>query len=53
LLPPFTLKTGIAVNVVAVGTGQALETARRGDTDVVFTHAKIAEQQTPKKNSGL
>src|SRR5262245_45100875 len=45
VLPIFTQKTGIAVNVLAVGTGQALDAARRGETDVVFVHAKIAEQQ--------
>ena len=44
LLPLFTLKTGIAVKVLAVGTGQALDIARRGDADVVFVHAKSAEQ---------
>src|SRR5215510_9239240 len=53
LLPPFTLKTGIAVNVVAVGTGQALDTARRGDADVVFTHAKIAEQAFVAEGHGV
>ena len=42
LLPLFTLKTGIAVKVRAVGTGQALDMARRGDADVVFVHAKTA-----------
>jgi tungstate transport system substrate-binding protein len=44
LLPPFTQKTGIAVKVLAVGTGQALDIARRGDADVVFVHARSAEQ---------
>jgi len=53
LLPPFTQKTGIAVNVVAVGTGQALDTARRGDADVVFTHAKITEQQFIAEGHGV
>lgn len=43
ILPAFTKKTGIAVKVVAQGTGQALETARRGDADVVFVHAKAQE----------
>jgi tungstate transport system substrate-binding protein len=38
LLPRFTEKTGIAVKVVAVGTGQALDIGRRGDADVVFVH---------------
>ena len=44
LLPLFTMKTGIAVKVLAVGTGQALDIARRGDADVVFVHNKSAEQ---------
>jgi tungstate transport system substrate-binding protein len=45
LLPRFTAETGIAVRVVAVGTGQALELGRRGDADVVLTHAPRAEQR--------
>jgi tungstate transport system substrate-binding protein len=40
LLPIFKQKTGITVKVLAQGTGQALDTARRGDADVVFVHAK-------------
>jgi tungstate transport system substrate-binding protein len=44
LLPVFTNKTGIAVKVVAVGTGQALDIGRRGDADVVFVHDKVAEE---------
>ena len=40
LLPAFTAKTGITVKVIAQGTVQALDTARRGDADVVFVHAK-------------
>jgi tungstate transport system substrate-binding protein len=44
LLPLFTMKTGIAVKVLAVGTGQALDIARRGEADVVFVHNKSAEQ---------
>ncbi len=43
LLPIFTKKTGITVKVVAQGTGQALDTGRRGDADVVFVHARSAE----------
>jgi tungstate transport system substrate-binding protein len=43
LLPIFTAKTGIRVNVVAVGTGQALDIGRRGDADVVFVHDRPAE----------
>src|SRR3954447_13452756 len=45
LLPRFTEKTGIAVKVVAVGTGQALDIGRRGDADVVFVHDKLAEEK--------
>jgi tungstate transport system substrate-binding protein len=44
LLPIVKAKTGVMVAVVAQGTGQALDTARRGDADVVFVHAKAAEQ---------
>jgi tungstate transport system substrate-binding protein len=44
LLPLFKARTGIEVKVVAQGTGQALDTARRGDADVVFVHAKAAEE---------
>jgi tungstate transport system substrate-binding protein len=44
ILPKFQEKTGIEARVVAQGTGQALETARRGDADVVFVHAKPAEE---------
>jgi len=43
LLPIVKRKTGITVKVIAQGTGQALDTARRGDADVVFVHAKSAE----------
>src|SRR5215510_8278646 len=45
LLPIFKQKTGIDVKVVAQGTGQALDTARRGDADVVFVHAKAQEEK--------
>ncbi len=45
LLPAFTGATGIAVKVVAVGTGQALDIGRRGDADVVFVHDKPAEER--------
>jgi tungstate transport system substrate-binding protein len=43
LLPLFEQKTGIAVRVVAQGTGQALDMGKRGDCDVVFVHNKNAE----------
>ena len=45
LLPEFTRATGIAVRVVALGTGQALDMARRGDADVVFVHDQAAEEK--------
>lgn len=45
LLPRFTQKTGIAVRVVALGTGQALDVGRHGDADVVFVHDKPAEEK--------
>ena len=45
LLPAFTKQTGIEVRVVALGTGQALDTARRGDADVVLVHDPEAERR--------
>lgn len=45
LLPMFKARTGIDVKVIAQGTGQALDTARRGDADVVFVHAKSQEEK--------
>ena len=45
LLPAFTRESGIEVRVVALGTGQALDTARRGDADVVFVHDRPAEDK--------
>jgi tungstate transport system substrate-binding protein len=45
LLPAFKAATGIDVRVVAQGTGQALDTARRGDADIVFVHDKLAEEK--------
>jgi tungstate transport system substrate-binding protein len=44
LLPRFTARTGIDVRVVAVGTGQALDIARRGDADLVLVHDGAAEE---------
>ena len=43
ILPIFKAKTGIEVRVISQGTGQALDTGRRGDADVVFVHAKAQE----------
>jgi tungstate transport system substrate-binding protein len=45
ILPLFKAKTGIEVKVVSQGTGQALDTGRRGDSDVVFVHAKAQEEK--------
>lgn len=53
LLPTFKQKTGIEVRVVAQGTGQALDTARRGDADVVFVHDKVAEMKFLDEGYGV
>jgi|SRR5262249_23075768 tungstate transport system substrate-binding protein len=53
LLPRFTAKSGIKVKVVAVGTGQALDIARRGDADVVFVHDKAAEEKFLAEGLGV
>ena len=45
ILPKFKEKTGIDVKVIAQGTGQALETGRRGDADVLFVHNRKAEEK--------
>jgi tungstate transport system substrate-binding protein len=45
ILPIFKAKTGIDVKVIAQGTGQALDTGKRGDADVVFVHAKAQEEK--------
>jgi tungstate transport system substrate-binding protein len=52
-LPLFKAKTGIEVKVVAQGTGQALDTGRRGDADVVFVHAKAAEENFLAEGQGV
>ena len=53
LLPIFEKKAGIQVRVVALGTGQALDLARRGDADVVFVHAKAAEEKFLAEGEGV
>jgi len=53
LLPAFEKDTGIAVHVVAVGTGQALDIGRRGDADVVFVHDKAAELKWLAEGNGV
>jgi tungstate transport system substrate-binding protein len=53
ILPLFERKSGIEVRVVALGTGQALDLARRGDADVVFVHAKGAEEEFLREGHGV
>jgi tungstate transport system substrate-binding protein len=53
LLPRFEQKRGVKVHVVAVGTGQALDLARRGDADVVFVHARSAEEKFLAEGHGV
>jgi tungstate transport system substrate-binding protein len=53
LLPVFQKKTGIQVRVVALGTGQALDLARRGDADVVLVHARSAEEKFLAEGHGV
>ena len=53
LLPAFRQASGIDVRVVAVGTGQALDMARRGDADVVFVHDQVAEEKFVAEGWGL
>jgi len=53
LLPAFKKASGLDVKVVALGTGQALDTARRGDADVVFVHDQAAEEKFVADGFGL
>jgi tungstate transport system substrate-binding protein len=53
ILPLFKAKTGIDVKVVSQGTGQALDTGRRGDADVVFVHAKAQEEKFLSEGHGV
>jgi tungstate transport system substrate-binding protein len=53
LLPIFKQETGITAKVLAQGTGQALDTGRRGDADVVFVHAKSAEEKFLAEGQGV
>src|SRR6202043_3343042 len=53
LLPIFKQATGITVKVIAQGTGQALDTARRGDADVAFVHARAAEEKFVAEGAGV
>ncbi|MEA2819421.1 MAG: tungstate transport system substrate-binding protein [Bradyrhizobium sp.] len=52
ILPQFTATTGITVNVVAQGTGKALDTARRGDADLLLVHDPEAERQFMDEGHG-
>ncbi len=53
LLPAFKAASGIEVRVVAQGTGQALDMARRGDADIVFVHDQPAEEKFVADGFGL
>ena len=53
VLPGFTRATGIAVRVLALGTGQALDTARRGDADLVLVHDPEAERKFIAEGHGI
>ena len=53
LLPIFKQASGITVKVIAQGTGQALDTARRGDADVAFVHARAAEEKFVAEGAGV
>ena len=53
LLPRFTKDTDISVRVVAVGTGQAIRTAKNGDADVLFVHHKKSEEQFVAEGFGV
>jgi tungstate transport system substrate-binding protein len=53
ILPLFKAKTGIDVKVISQGTGQALDTARRGDADVVFVHARALEEKFLSEGFGV
>ena len=53
ILPLFKHHSGIEVHIVAQGTGQALDTGRRGDADVVFVHARSQEEKFVAEGSGV
>lgn len=53
ILPLFQAETGIEVRVISQGTGQALETGRRGDVDVVFVHARAQEEKFVEDGYGV
>lgn len=53
LLPAFKQASGVDIKVVAVGTGQALDMARRGDADVLFVHDQVAEEKFVAEGFGV
>ena len=53
ILPEFAKATGVKVRVLALGTGQALDTARRGDADIVMVHDPEAEQKFLDDGNGI
>ena len=53
LLPIYEQQTGVKVRVLALGTGQALDVGRRGDADVVFVHARAAEEKFLAERQGV
>jgi tungstate transport system substrate-binding protein len=53
LLPAFKQASGIDIKVVALGTGQALDTGRRGDADVLFVHDQVAEEKFVAEGFGV
>ncbi len=53
ILPKFKAKTGISVRVVALGTGMALDMARRGEADAVFVHDRFAEENFIAEGHGM
>jgi tungstate transport system substrate-binding protein len=53
LLPEFKKASGLDVKVVAVGTGQAIDMARRGDADVLFVHDQAAEEKLVAEGGGV
>lgn len=53
LLPAFKQASGIDIKVVALGTGQALDTGRRGDADVLFVHDQMAEEKFVAEGFGV
>ncbi|MEP6941425.1 MAG: substrate-binding domain-containing protein [Betaproteobacteria bacterium] len=53
LLPLYEQQTGVKLRIVALGTGQALDVGRRGDADVVFVHARAAEERFLADGQGV